>query len=52
LVPAALAALHETGWLAAGALIVAELGPDEDFAPPEILAERKHGKARLVFFKF
>ncbi len=52
LVPAALAALHAAGWIAPGALIVAELGPDEDFAPPQVLAQRKHGKARLVFFRF
>jgi 16S rRNA (guanine966-N2)-methyltransferase len=52
LVPAALTALHGTGWIAPGALIVAELGPDETFAPKEALAERKHGKARLMFFRF
>jgi 16S rRNA (guanine966-N2)-methyltransferase len=49
-VPKALAAL--AGWVAPGAIIVAELGPDDSFAPPpETLAERKHGKARLIFWR-
>jgi 16S rRNA (guanine966-N2)-methyltransferase len=50
LVPRSLTALGARGWIAAGAIIVAELGPDDVFAPPEALAERRHGKARLVFF--
>jgi 16S rRNA (guanine966-N2)-methyltransferase len=49
LVPKALAAL--AGWVAPGAIIVAELGPDEVFVPPEALAERSHGKARLIFWR-
>jgi len=50
LVPKALAAL--AGWVAPGAIIVAELGPDNSFAPPpETLAERTHGKARLLFWR-
>jgi len=48
-VPKALAAL--AGWVAPGAVIVAELGPDDFFAPPETLAERTHGKARLLFWR-
>jgi 16S rRNA (guanine966-N2)-methyltransferase len=49
LVPKALAAL--AGWIAPGAVIVAELGPDDAFAPPDSLAERTHGKARLIFWR-
>jgi len=50
LVPKALAAL--AGWLATGAIIMAQLGPDDSFAPPpETLAERTHGKARLMFWR-
>jgi 16S rRNA (guanine966-N2)-methyltransferase len=49
-VPKALAAL--AGWVAPGAVIVAELGPDDFFAPPpETLAERSHGKAQLIFWR-
>jgi 16S rRNA (guanine966-N2)-methyltransferase len=53
LVPAGLAALRQAGWFADGAMVVAELGPGDLFAlPPEgVLAERRHGKARLVFFR-
>ena len=45
----ALAVLTARGWLAPGAVVVAELGPGDVFVPAEVLAERKHGKARLVF---
>jgi 16S rRNA (guanine966-N2)-methyltransferase len=52
LVPRALVALGRTGWIAAGAIIVAEIGRDETL-PEEIapLAERAHGAARLVIWK-
>jgi 16S rRNA (guanine966-N2)-methyltransferase len=50
-VPLALGAMRHAGLIAPDATIVAELGPGDEFAPAEILAERKHGKARLVFFK-
>jgi 16S rRNA (guanine966-N2)-methyltransferase len=49
LVDRALAALDAVGWLAPGALIVAETGREE--ALPllgEVLAERSHGKARII----
>jgi 16S rRNA (guanine966-N2)-methyltransferase len=52
LVPAALAALRSAGWVAPGALVVAELGRDE--AIPDIgtmLAERAHGPARLTVWR-
>ncbi len=51
-VPLALAALTAAGWLAPGAVIAAEFGP-ADIAPATLqaLAERAHGKARLMFWK-
>lgn len=49
LVPRALAALDAAGWIAPGALIVAEVGREEELPPfGEELAERAHGAARLV----
>ena len=48
-VPRALAALGARGWLAPGAVVLAELGPGDDWAPAAVLATRTHGKARLVF---
>jgi len=48
-VPKALATLTARGWIAPGAIIMAELGPGDTFSPPALLAERAHGKARLVF---
>ncbi len=51
LLPRALAALATRDWIAPNALIVAELGPSDAFTPPETLAERRHGKARLLFFR-
>jgi 16S rRNA (guanine966-N2)-methyltransferase len=51
-VPRALAALAAAGWVAPGAVVAAEFGP-EDSVPGAIqcLAERTHGKARLMFWK-
>jgi 16S rRNA (guanine966-N2)-methyltransferase len=49
LVGRALAVLSARGWLAPGALVVAEFGPADKVDLPEVLAEREHGKARLVF---
>jgi 16S rRNA (guanine966-N2)-methyltransferase len=53
LVPRALAALAATGWIAPGALAVAELAKADtlDIDGFEIVAERAHGAARLVFLK-
>jgi 16S rRNA (guanine966-N2)-methyltransferase len=51
LIPGTLAALARTGWLAPGALIVAEFGPADRGAPGGVLAERSHGKARLLFWR-
>lgn len=49
LVEAALAALAPAGWLAPGAIIVAETAKEEALALPghEVLAERGHGAALL-----
>lgn len=49
LVPRALAALAASGWLAPGALVVAELGATDPSPFTEILAVRVHGPARLEF---
>lgn len=48
-VPKAMTALTTRGWIAPGAIIAAELGPGDAFSRAIILAERVHGKARLVF---
>jgi len=50
LVPRAVAALGAAGWIAPGALVIAEVGQEEalDLPEAEILAERAHGAARLV----
>jgi 16S rRNA (guanine966-N2)-methyltransferase len=51
-VPLALAALVAAGWVAPGAVVVAEFGPAD--AVPDgvnILTERVHGKARLAFWR-
>jgi 16S rRNA (guanine966-N2)-methyltransferase len=45
----ALAVLGLRGWLAPGAVVVAELGPDDALELREVLATRVHGKARLLF---
>jgi 16S rRNA (guanine966-N2)-methyltransferase len=52
LVPVALVALAKAGWVAPGALIVAEVGAED--APPTItglLVERRHGAARLCCWR-
>jgi 16S rRNA (guanine966-N2)-methyltransferase len=53
LVPRALAALRAAGWAAPGALVAAEVAKADPLDLPgfEILAERAHGAARLVFFR-
>lgn len=48
----AIAALELQGWIGAGSVIVAELGPgDEIETPATPLAERAHGQARLKIWK-
>ena len=52
LVPRALGALAKAGWVAPGALMVAEVGADE--APPTdapLLVERRHGAARICVWQ-
>ena len=53
LVPRALAALQAGGWIAPGALVVAEVAKADALDAPgfEELAERAHGAARLVFLR-
>lgn len=48
----ALARLAPRGWIAPDAVMVAELGPEDAFEVPAPLAVRRHGKARLVFWRF
>jgi 16S rRNA (guanine966-N2)-methyltransferase len=52
-VPAALTALAASGWIAPGALIVAEVGADEP--PPveaDLLADRSFGAARVCVWRW
>jgi 16S rRNA (guanine966-N2)-methyltransferase len=52
LVPAALKSLGERGFIASDALVVAELGRDEDWNPDvPILDRRRHGAAQWVVFR-
>jgi 16S rRNA (guanine966-N2)-methyltransferase len=51
----ALAALAERGWLAEGAICVAEISAAEGLQPPAgftPLDERRYGKAKLVFLRY
>lgn len=51
----ALKALARKGWLAPGAVVAAEVGAKEDFAPPEgfeALAMRPFGAARFVLMRY
>jgi 16S rRNA (guanine966-N2)-methyltransferase len=55
LIEPALIGLAEKGWLAAGALCIAEMGRAETFSPPtgfEQMDERERGETRLVFLRF
>jgi 16S rRNA (guanine966-N2)-methyltransferase len=51
LVPQAIAALTSANYVAAGAVFVAELGPNDGFTPPDPMAVRQHGKARILFWR-
>ena len=55
LVENALPALARQGWLAPGALVVAEIGVDESFTLPEgfaLLRESRQGAAKFVFLRY
>jgi 16S rRNA (guanine966-N2)-methyltransferase len=53
LVPATLAALDRAGWIAPGALVVAETARDEDLPPlGDLLVERAHGAARITVWQW
>jgi len=50
--PKAIAALTATGWIATGALIILEVGRNEDLPElGELLAERTHGTARVTIWR-
>ena len=51
LISPALAALTAKGWIAPGAIIVAEMGPGETLEIAEPLAKRAHGKAHLKIWR-
>jgi 16S rRNA (guanine966-N2)-methyltransferase len=51
LVPRALAHLTARGWIAPGALIVAETARAEPPLPADLLAERVHGAARISIWR-
>jgi len=54
LIPLALVALGKAGWIASGALIVAEMGPRDEMPAMDGFAvedERRYGKARIVFLR-
>ncbi len=50
LIPQAIAALSAAKYFAPNAVFVAELGPQDEFTPAKLLTERRHGKARLLFW--
>ncbi|HEY5299219.1 MAG TPA: RsmD family RNA methyltransferase [Acetobacteraceae bacterium] len=52
LVPRALTALAAAGWIAPGALVVAETARDEATPAPSPLVERTHGAARLTVWRW
>jgi 16S rRNA (guanine966-N2)-methyltransferase len=51
LLPRAVAALAKAGWIAPGALIVAESARDEAVVLGELLAERAHGAGRVTVWR-
>ncbi|MGG2362171.1 RsmD family RNA methyltransferase, partial [Salmonella enterica] len=54
LVPQILSALAAQGWIAPGALVVAEIPSKGDLSPPpgfDALDERTYGSAKLVFLR-
>ena len=51
LLPRAIAALAGAGWVAPGALLVAEAARDEPGMPGEVLAERTHGAGKIMVWR-
>ncbi len=51
LLPRALAALSAAGWVAPGALLVAEAGREESPALGTLVAERAHGAGRITVWR-
>lgn len=54
LVPTSLSALDKNGWIASGAIIVAEMDRRDPFDPPagyELVTDRAYGKARIVILR-
>ncbi len=51
LVAPALVALHAAGWIAPGALIVAEIGRDDALPRPDPVDDRVQGAARVVAWR-
>ncbi|HWT98300.1 MAG TPA: 16S rRNA (guanine(966)-N(2))-methyltransferase RsmD [Terriglobales bacterium] len=54
LVPASLSALDKNGWIASGAIIIAEMDRRDPFDPPagyELVTDRAYGKARIVILR-
>ena len=52
LVPKAIGALDRAGWIAPGALVIAETGRDEELVlQAELCAERIHGAARITAWR-
>lgn len=51
LLPGALTALTRAGWVAPGALVVAEAARDDTPALGELLAERSHGAGRVSVWR-
>lgn len=51
LIVPALIALGRAGYFSANAVMVAELGPDDEFTPAMPLVVRRHGKARILCWR-
>jgi len=52
LLPRALPALREAGWITADTLLIAETGRTEDIAPEAgVLAQRAHGVAKVIVWR-
>ncbi len=52
MIPKALSALAGQNWIVPGTIIAAEFGPQDSPVYSEVLIERRHGKARLLFWRY